>query len=100
MLQLDQLEETLNFLQSKSLAKDSQLKQTKKLFEDWVNLKKLAKETQKEIQPLVQTETQKNNNQIAKLEEDLKVYTQELKKRDFYKYECGRENALTKLDNV
>jgi hypothetical protein len=87
-------------LQSKSLAKDSQLKQTKKLFEDWVNLKKLAKETQKEIQPLVHTETQKNNNQIVKLEEDLKVYTQELKKRDFYKYECGRENALTKLDNV
>lgn len=100
MLQLDQLEETLNFLQTKSLAKDSQIKQTKKLFEDWTNLKKVAKETHKEISPLVQSETQKNNNQIAKLEEDLKVYTQDLKKRDFYKYECGRENALTKLEAV
>jgi dynein heavy chain len=82
------------------LAKDSQIKQTKKLFEDWTNLKKVAKETHKEISPLVQSETQKNNNQIAKLEEDLKVYTQDLKKRDFYKYECGRENALTKLEAV
>ena len=57
MLQLDQLEETLNFLSVKGLAKDSQIKQTKKLFEDWVNLKKLAKDIHKEITPLVQTET-------------------------------------------
>lgn len=34
------------------------------------------------------------------MEEDLKVYTQDLKKRDFYKYECGRENALNKLEAV
>jgi len=40
-------------LHTKNLAKDSQVKQTKKLFEDWVNLKKLAKETHKEISPLV-----------------------------------------------
>lgn len=30
----------------------------------------------------------------------MKTFTQDLKKRDFYKYECGRENALAKLDAV
>ena len=36
--------------------------------------------------PFVQNETDKNNSQIKKLEEDLKVYTAELKKRDFYQF--------------
>jgi hypothetical protein len=62
MLQLDQLDETLNFLTLKNLAKESQIKQCKKLFDDWVNLKKLAKDIKKEITPLVHIETQKNNN--------------------------------------
>lgn len=30
----------------------------------------------------------------------MKTFTQELKKRDFYKYDCGREQALAKLDIV
>jgi hypothetical protein len=38
-------------------------------------LKKLAKDIKKEITPLVQTETQKNNNQIGKLEEEMKTYS-------------------------
>ena len=62
MLALDQLEETLNLLAAKGTAKDSQIKQTKKLFDDWTNLKKLAKDIKKEITPLVASETQKNNN--------------------------------------
>jgi len=100
MLQLDQLEETLNYLATKNLAKDSQVKQSKKLFDDWIYLKKLAKDIKKEITPMVASETQKNNVQINKLEEEMKAFTQELKKRDFYKYECGRENALSRLDAV
>lgn len=100
MLQLDQLEETLNFLQSKNIAKESQIKTCKKLFDEWNNLKKLAKDIKKEVAPLVATETQRNTNQIAKLEEDMKIFGQELKKRDFYKYDCGREAALQKLDSV
>jgi hypothetical protein len=98
MLQLDQLEETLNFLSHKGLAKDSQIKQSKKLFDDWTGLKKLAKDIKKEITPLVASETQKNNVQISKLEEEMKSFIQELRKRDFYKYDCGRENALARLD--
>lgn len=30
----------------------------------------------------------------------MKLFTQQLKQRDFYKYECGREQALVKLDHV
>jgi len=62
LLALDQLEETLNFLAVKGNAKESQIKQTKKLFDDWNNLKKLAKDIKKEVAPLVSSETQKNNN--------------------------------------
>ena len=100
MLQLDQLEETLNFLATKNSAKESQIKACKKLFDEWTNLKKLAKDIKKEVAPLVATETQRNTNQIAKLEEDMKGFGQDLKKREFYKYECGREAALQKLDAV
>lgn len=100
MLQLDQLEETLSLLMTHNMAKESQIKATKKLFDDWTNIKKLAKDMKKEITPLVATETLKNTNAITKLEDDLKVYQQEMKKRDFYKYDCGREMASKKLDGV
>jgi len=100
LLKLDQLEETLSFLATKNLSKDSQVKQSKKLFEDWNSLKKLAKDIKKEITPIVASETQKNNVQIGKLEDELKAFIQEMKKRDFYKYDCGRESALQKLDAV
>jgi hypothetical protein len=69
MLQLDQLEETLSLLQSQNMSKDSQHKQTKKLQDEWTNLKKLAKDMKKEINPLVAQETSKNNNDINKLED-------------------------------
>jgi len=100
LLALDQLEETLNFLAVKGNAKESQIKQTKKLFDDWNNLKKLAKDIKKEVAPLVGSETQKNNNQIQKLEEEMKLFAQQLRQREFYKYDCGREQALVKLDGV
>lgn len=61
LLNLDQLEESLNFLASRGQAKDSQVKQSKKLFEEWNVLKKLAKDVKKEITPIVGSETQKNN---------------------------------------
>lgn len=100
LLQLDQLEETLNFLAAKGQVKDSQVKQSKKLFDDFTSIKKLAKDTKKEITPIVASETQKNNVHIGKLEDELKHFIQEMKKRDFYKYDCGRENALSKLEAV
>jgi hypothetical protein len=49
MLMLDQLQEILRLLLANNLAKESQQKQCNKLFEEWIQLKKLAKETAKEI---------------------------------------------------
>jgi dynein heavy chain len=100
LLQLDHLEETLAFLGTKGTVKESQIKQSKKLFDDWTSLKKLAKDIKKEITPIVATETQKNNVQIGKLEEELKLFIQDMKKRDFYRYDCGRENAIQRVDAV
>jgi vacuolar-type H+-ATPase subunit I/STV1 len=76
------------------MVKDKEVKQSKKLFDEWGNLKKLAKDTKKEISGLVDNETKKNNASVSKLDEDLKVYITEMKKRDFYKYETGREQSL------
>jgi hypothetical protein len=90
----------LNFLQPKNLCKESQIKQSRKLFDDWSSLKKLARDVKKEITPIVATETQKNNVQVGKLEDELKAFIQDMKKRDFYKYDCGREHALARLDAV
>ena len=46
---LDQLDESLKFLASNNISKEKEIKQTKKLFDDWTNLKKLGKEVKKEI---------------------------------------------------
>ena len=100
VLQLDCLDESLKMFQHEGIAKDSQIKNIRKLFEEWNHLKKLAKETKKEILPFVQNETDKNNSQIKKLEEDLKVYTAELKKRDFYQFKTGVEISKQKLESV
>lgn len=42
-----------------------------KLNKNWVDLKKLSKDTKKEITPLVNQENDKNNLNIKKLEEDI-----------------------------
>lgn len=68
--------------------------------DEFTVLKKTAKEVKKEITPLVNTEASKNINYISKLEDDLKAYSAAMKKKDFYKYACGRGPALEKLDNV
>lgn len=84
ILSLDQLDESLKMFQTHEIAKDSQIKQSKKLFDEWAKLKKAARETKKEIAPYVEAESDKVKNQIRTLEDNLKTYTAELKKRDFY----------------
>jgi hypothetical protein len=59
------------------------------LFEEWNGLKKLARDTKKEIAPFVANENEKNQTRIKKFEEELKNYTADLKKREFYKYVTG-----------
>lgn len=63
-------------------------------------MKKLAKDVRKEISPLIQNENEKTTVMIKKFEEDLRVYTTELKKRDFYFYKTGVTEAKKKLDGV
>ena len=52
-LKLDQLEETIKLLQASNNVKDKEVKQSKKLFDEWNSLKKLCKETKKEIMPSI-----------------------------------------------
>ena len=97
ILKLDCLEESLKMFQEHGIAKDSQVKQIKKLSDEFVNLRKLAKDIRKEITPMVQAEKEKTTNMIKKFEEDLKAYTTELKKRDFYQYKTGAQDSKARL---
>jgi hypothetical protein len=100
VLRLDCLDESLRMFQEHQIAKDSQLKQIKRLFDEWAGLKKLAKDIKKEISPLISNENEKTTNRIKKFEEDLKVYTTDLKKRDFYTYKTGVTESKKKLAAV
>jgi len=70
-LQLDQLEESLKLLQQNGIAKDSQIKASKRLFDEFVTLNKLARTTKQEIAKDISQEMSKNNSSIQKLEEEL-----------------------------
>ena len=100
MLILDQLDEYLKFLASNGLQKDKEIKQAKKLFDDWNGLKKLAKDVKKEIAPMIDNESKKNLANITKHDEELKNYIINLKKRNFYRYDTGREASLSALETV
>ena len=99
-LVLDQLDESLKFLQSNNISKDKEMKQTRKLFDEFNGLKKLAKDVKKEIAPLVEKESKNNAATIQKHEDELKAYIAAMKKRDFYRYGTGRDVALQSLEKV
>jgi dynein heavy chain len=99
-LKLDQLDETVKMFQTLNSAKDSQVKSIKKLFDEWTHLKKVAREVKRDITPLIEQESSSTTQSIKKLEEDIKNFNAELKKRDFYQYKCGVEIAKEKLDLV
>jgi len=85
--------------QKVSIPKDQTAK-FNKLSGSWANIKKLAKDVQKTIKPLVAQENDINNHNIKKLEEDITTFTQEMKKREFFQYSCGAPKAIEKLDGV
>lgn len=74
ILRMDCVDESIKCFIAHEFSKDNQAKQIKKLFDEWTQLKKLAKDIKKEISPMVQNEKEKNNNNIKKLEEDLKIF--------------------------
>jgi len=71
-----------------------------KINKEWTDLKKITKDTKKEIGPIVAGEIDKNNQNIKKLEEDITHFTQEMRKREFFQYKCGSGPALEKLEGV
>lgn len=91
---LDQLDESLKFLSANNISKDKEMKQTKKLFDEWASLKKLARDVKKEIAPLVDAESKRNSQTITRHEEELKQFITAMKKRDFYRYDTGKEQSL------
>lgn len=97
VLELDQLDEELKHLHKEGIAKDSQLKQMKKLFDGYNHLKKVAKETKKTIEPFVENESDKNKNVIKRHEDALKTYFADMKKKDFYTYATGPEESFKLL---
>jgi hypothetical protein len=99
-LSLDQMQESLAFLASNGISKDKEIKQVKKLFDDWNALRKVAKETKKEIAPMIENESKKNQVTITKFEEHMKQYMSTMKQKDFYKYATGVVDAGKALDKV
>lgn len=97
---LDCVDESLKLFQKNEKAKDSHLKSIKKAFDNWHHLKKHAKETKKDIASNVENEKEKTKSMIKKLEDDLKIYTNELKKREFYYYKTGPGESQQKLGGV
>jgi len=97
ILDLDQLDEGLKFFAKEGIAKDSQLKQCRKLFDSYNQLKKVAKETKKTIEPFVDNETDKNRNVIKRHEDSLKTYFADMKKLDFYLYATGPQESFKLL---
>jgi len=63
-------------------------------------LKKAVKDIRKEITPLVQSEDERNKTLIKKLEDELKDFFTQIKKRDFYKYQgvAVANEALEKIN--
>ena len=100
VLQLDCINEALKSFQVAGISKDSQMKGIKKLFDEWTAIMKLAKETKKEITPIIGNESDKTAIMIRKLEDELKDFTTGLKKRQFYKYDTGVQGAKSKLVEI
>ena len=97
LLKTDELSETLAMFEKGTYPKDSETKKLKKISENWVSVQKKAKEVKKDIAPTVATEADKCKNQIKNFEESLKVYSQEIKKKEFQRFETGVEKSIKLL---
>ena len=101
ILALDTLEELLRSLEEKhEVHRDSDLKKTLKLIEEWKNLEKLANNVEKEIAGPLKNEGEKCKEQLVKFEEELKQYDQGIRKESFYIYKTGIDGAFKRLDEV
>lgn len=99
-LQIDQLDESIKLMLDAKKIKDADQKAYLGINKNWGDLKKMAKDVKKEIQPLVDLERENNNKNIKTLEEEITHFTQEMRKREFFQYKCGVTVAIEKLNGV
>lgn len=74
-LQIDQLDEAIKLMLEAKKIKDGDQKTYMSINKNWQDVKKLAKEVKKEIQPLVDGQREQNNKNIKGLEEDIVFFT-------------------------
>lgn len=99
-LQIDQLDESIKLMLEHKKIKDGDQKSFMSINKNWGDVKKLVKDVKKEIQPLIDHEKENNNKNIKSLEEDITHFTQVMKKREFFQYDCGVKIAIEKLGGV
>jgi len=99
-LQIDQLDESIKLMLENKKIKDGDQKSFMQINKNWGDVKKLIKDVKKEIQPLIDHEKENNNKNIKSLEEDITHFTQVMKKREFFQYDCGVTIAIEKLGGV
>ena len=71
-----------------------------KIVTNWNNVKNNAKASKKTIAPIVEQQDTINKNNIKTLEEQIGTFTQEMRKRPFFKYETGAKDSIAKLGDV
>ncbi|CAK8998622.1 Glyceraldehyde-3-phosphate dehydrogenase [Durusdinium trenchii] len=86
ILRQDEVVETLAQLEREGLPSDKQLKQLKKIGANLVQLKQDIVAKEKEIQPMVQKESEFYKKAIGDFENELKTYQGGLKKEAYYFY--------------
>lgn len=59
----------------------------------------MAKETKKTIEPFVENETDKNRNVIKRHDDAIKTYFADMKKKEFYQYTAGPQEAFALIKN-
>lgn len=99
-LQIDQLDESIKLMLDNKKIKEADQKSFLTINKNWQDVKKMAKDVKKEIQPLVDHEKENNNKNIKTLEEEITHFTQEMRKREFFQYKCGVTLAIEKLGGV
>ncbi|CAK9016337.1 unnamed protein product [Durusdinium trenchii] len=100
ILRQDEVVETLAQLEREGLPSDKQLKQLKKIGANLVQLKQDIVAKEKEIQPMVQKESEFYKKAIGDFENELKTYQGGLKKEAYYFYKSGLELAQKRLSDV
>jgi dynein heavy chain len=99
-LKIDQLEESSKMFAAAVPKVKVDSSKFGKIVTNWNNVKNNAKGTKKTIAPIVEQQDSVNKSNIKSLEEHIGTFTQEMRKRPFFKYETGAKESIAKLGDV